>query len=119
MPLGGSGQRLRFLNLSLRAHPPRSCARIWRSGYPDKRYLAHVEIRRLCARLGLITVRQRPGSANGVIFMTIEDETGIAKHTSFGPKCSSASDDRVGAATSPSGKMQEECGVIHVVADAR
>ncbi|MFN3312520.1 MAG: error-prone DNA polymerase, partial [Hyphomonas sp.] len=27
---------------------------------------------------GLVLVRQRPGSANGVVFITIEDETGIA-----------------------------------------
>ena len=27
---------------------------------------------------GLILVRQRPGSAKGVLFATIEDETGIA-----------------------------------------
>ncbi|MGO7998459.1 hypothetical protein ACC734_39995, partial [Rhizobium ruizarguesonis] len=27
---------------------------------------------------GLVLVRQRPGSAKGVIFMTIEDETGPA-----------------------------------------
>lgn len=27
---------------------------------------------------GVITVRQRPGSAKGVVFMTLEDETGIA-----------------------------------------
>ena len=27
---------------------------------------------------GLVLVRQRPGSAKGVIFMTIEDETGVA-----------------------------------------
>jgi len=27
---------------------------------------------------GVVTVRQRPGSAKGVVFMTIEDETGIA-----------------------------------------
>jgi error-prone DNA polymerase len=27
---------------------------------------------------GLVIVRQRPGSANGVIFMTLEDETGVA-----------------------------------------
>lgn len=25
---------------------------------------------------GLVTVRQRPGTANGVLFMTLEDETG-------------------------------------------
>ena len=27
---------------------------------------------------GLVMVRQRPGTANGVIFLTLEDETGIA-----------------------------------------
>jgi error-prone DNA polymerase len=27
---------------------------------------------------GLVLVRQRPGSAKGVMFITIEDETGIA-----------------------------------------
>jgi len=27
---------------------------------------------------GLVTVRQRPGTAKGVVFMTLEDETGIA-----------------------------------------
>ena len=35
----------------------------------DKRYVQVV---------GMVNVRQRPGSANGVIFMTIEDETGDA-----------------------------------------
>lgn len=27
---------------------------------------------------GLVTVRQRPGTAKGVVFMTLEDETGVA-----------------------------------------
>jgi len=33
-----------------------------------------------CARVavaGLVLVRQRPGTANGVIFITLEDETGV------------------------------------------
>ncbi|AOB30887.1 DNA polymerase [Bordetella sp. H567] len=37
------------------------------NGYPDKR------LARAC---GLVTVRQRPGTANGTIFVSIEDETG-------------------------------------------
>ena len=28
--------------------------------------------------VGLVLVRQRPGSAKGVMFITLEDETGIA-----------------------------------------
>ncbi|MFT4077489.1 MAG: error-prone DNA polymerase [Asticcacaulis sp.] len=38
-------------------------------GSKDKRYVSVA---------GMVNVRQRPGSANGVIFMTIEDETGDA-----------------------------------------
>ncbi|MBC9247489.1 hypothetical protein H4P12_12370 [Paracoccus sp. 11-3] len=31
-----------------------------------------------CETAGLVLVRQRPGSAKGVMFITLEDETGIA-----------------------------------------
>lgn len=34
--------------------------------------------RRWCATAGLVLVRQRPGSAKGVMFITLEDETGVA-----------------------------------------
>ena len=34
--------------------------------------------RRRMSIAGLVTVRQRPGTAKGVVFMTLEDETGIA-----------------------------------------
>ena len=34
---------------------------------------------------GVVLVRQRPGSAQGVVFMTIEDETGVA-NTVIWPK---------------------------------
>ena len=63
-------------------------------------------------------VRQRPGTANGVIFMTLEDETGIANiivwpkvFERFRPVVLGA---RLVAVT---GKLQSESGVIHVVAD--
>jgi error-prone DNA polymerase len=66
---------------------------------------------------GLVTIRQRPGSANGVIFMTIEDETAIANiivwpktFERFRPVILGA---RYVAVT---GELQQESGVIHVVA---
>lgn len=31
-----------------------------------------------CQTTGLVLVRQRPGSAKGVMFITLEDETGVA-----------------------------------------
>jgi error-prone DNA polymerase len=69
----------RHLGLTLRAHPLSflreelrsqeiiTCAEAVRT--PDGKWLEVA---------GIVLVRQRPGSAKGVIFITIEDETGIA-----------------------------------------
>jgi len=67
---------------------------------------------------GLVICRQRPGTAGGVVFMTLEDETGfvnvvvwesvfqrysvLAKTVSF---------------LGITGKLQVEDGVVHLVAD--
>ena len=42
------------------------------------RDVAHNNDRRRVRCAGVVLVRQRPGSAKGVVFMTLEDETGIA-----------------------------------------
>ena len=67
---------------------------------------------------GLVLVRQRPGSASGVIFMTIEDETDIANAVVW-PKIFERFRAVVLGArlVKVSGKVQSESGVIHVVAD--
>ena len=67
----------RTLRLSLRAHPlsflrERLAAR---SVLPAEALLRARDGDR-AATAGLVLVRQRPGSAKGVIFMTLEDETG-------------------------------------------
>ena len=67
------------LHLSLKAHP----VAFLRGGLTRRRILSCAD---LCttregqwvAVAGVVLVRQRPGSAKGVVFMTIEDETGIA-----------------------------------------
>ena len=38
--------------------------------------LAHYRNGRAARACGIVTVRQRPGTANGTIFVSIEDETG-------------------------------------------
>src|SRR6202012_5803249 len=40
--------------------------------------ISHVNDKKHVSCAGVVLVRQRPGSANGVVFMTREDETGIA-----------------------------------------
>jgi error-prone DNA polymerase len=63
-------------------------------------------------------VRQRPGSASGVIFLTLEDETGVANAIVW-PKIFEMLRPIVIAARfiAISGKLQSESGVIHVVVE--
>ena len=67
---------------------------------------------------GLVLVRQRPGTATGVIFITLEDETGIANLIVW----SSLFERQRRIVLSASmlecrGRVQREGDVIHVVAD--
>jgi len=65
--------------LSLKQHPlvalrPRLCARrIIRASE-----LAKFPTDRWTSVAGLVLIRQRPGTASGIVFVTLEDETGIA-----------------------------------------
>jgi error-prone DNA polymerase len=66
---------------------------------------------------GLVTIRQRPGSANGVIFMTIEDETAVANIIVWPKTFARFRHVILGARyVAVSGEVQQESGVIHVVA---
>jgi error-prone DNA polymerase len=109
----------RFLRLSLRAHP----AQFLRADLSARRILRNEGLRGLAkdARVkisGLVTCRQRPGSANGVIFMTIEDETAIANVIVWPKVFERLRPVVLGARyVSVYGQVQEECGVIHVVAE--
>ncbi|MCR9221321.1 MAG: error-prone DNA polymerase [Alphaproteobacteria bacterium] len=67
---------------------------------------------------GLVLVRQRPGSANGVIFATLEDETGVANvvvWTDVFERCRRAL--LAARLMKVSGKLQREGAVIHLIAD--
>jgi error-prone DNA polymerase len=67
------------VRLSLKGHP----MEFLRTMFAKERVVACHEIkhrndRRRVRCAGVVLVRQRPGSAKGVVFMTLEDETGIA-----------------------------------------
>ena len=67
------------IRLSLKGHP----MEFLRSMFTKERVVAckdvnHKNDRRSVRCAGVVLVRQRPGSAKGVVFMTLEDETGIA-----------------------------------------
>ncbi len=105
--------------LSLKAHP---------IGFLRRHYerMRIITTREACAKqngarlmtAGIVLIRQRPGSAKGVFFVTIEDETGIANLVIW-PK--------VGAVYRPilmgarillvKGRVQHADNVTHIVAD--
>jgi error-prone DNA polymerase len=67
------------IRLSLKGHPMEFLREMFtREGVVACRDVCHRNDRRSVRCAGVVLVRQRPGSAKGVVFMTLEDETGIA-----------------------------------------
>lgn len=65
------------LGLSLQSHPLSLLReRLTRMRFATAATLAGYRNGQLARACGLVTVRQRPGTANGTIFVSIEDETG-------------------------------------------
>jgi error-prone DNA polymerase len=88
-------------------------------GLPDARAVQSMPNGKRVRYAGLVIVRQRPATAKGVVFMTLEDETGfvnlvlwqdvfnrhalVAKTSSF---------------LGVTGKIQRESSVVHVVVES-
>ncbi|MGF1455640.1 MAG: error-prone DNA polymerase [Alphaproteobacteria bacterium] len=105
------------LRLSLRAHP----LGLLRSVFTARKAVTASTLKALSSGAkvtvaGLVLVRQRPGSAKGVIFITLEDETGIANVVVW-PKIFERFRRTVLASRLllVRGKIQREGTVIHVV----
>ncbi len=86
---------------------------------PDAHTVAGMPDGRRVRYAGLVICRQRPGTASGVTFMTLEDETGFVNVVIW----KQVFDDhavlaRTASFLGVSGKLQSESGVVHVVADA-
>jgi error-prone DNA polymerase len=109
----------RHLHLSLKAHP----VSFLRADFTTRGIVRHEQLARIPSGRrvtvgGLVLVRQRPGTAKGVIFATLEDETGIA-NVIIWPKVFEVFRPIVLGARliSVTGKLQSASNVIHVVAD--
>jgi error-prone DNA polymerase len=106
------------LRLSLKAHPMALLREQFNTlGYVRSEALATLPLSKLVKVAGIVLIRQRPGSASGVIFSTLEDETGIANLIIW-PKVFERYRRIVLSARllGVRGKLQREQGVIHVVA---
>jgi len=119
MPLGEHViNDYRFLSLSLKAHP----AGFVRDALRQRGIVENIRLRdlkpdRTVKVSGLVLVRQRPGSAKGVIFMTLEDETGIANAIVWPKAFERFRPVVLGARfVEVTGSLQREGEVIHVIA---
>jgi error-prone DNA polymerase len=66
---------------------------------------------------GIVTCRQRPGTARGVIFVTLEDETGYTNVVVWNDLVEKQRKELLGSRLlGVEGYMQNESGVIHLVA---
>jgi error-prone DNA polymerase len=67
------------IRLSLKGHPMEFLRAMFAGeGVVSCAEVSHANDKRRVRCAGVVLVRQRPGSAKGVVFMTLEDETGIA-----------------------------------------
>lgn len=67
---------------------------------------------------GLVLVRQRPGTAKGVIFVTLEDETGVVNVVVWAKVYETFRRAVIaGRLLRVTGRVQREGGVTHVVAE--
>ena len=107
------------LRLSLKAHPLSFFrGELAETGHVPCAALGDMRDGRWVTLAGLVLVRQRPGSASGVIFATLEDETGIANIIVW-PSCFERHRRIVMSSKllGVTGRVQREGQVIHVVAN--
>jgi error-prone DNA polymerase len=107
------------LRLSLRRHPVAFLrARLAREGAVPCADLARLRPGRRVTVAGLVTVRQRPGTARGIIFATLEDETDIANLVVFPDVFERFRRATLGSVLlRATGTLEREGLVIHVLVD--
>jgi error-prone DNA polymerase len=120
MPLGEHVvEDYRHLHLSLKAHP----VSFLRDALAVRRVVENANLATMkpgprVQVAGLVLVRQRPGTASGVIFMTLEDETSIANIIVWPKVFEQYRPQILGARLAlVRGQLQSESGVVHVIAD--
>ena len=107
------------LKLSLKAHPLsflRECCDAER--VTDNAKLKYVKNNALVSVAGLVLVRQRPGSAKGVVFLTLEDEFSVCNVVIWPQVLETYRSTVMGARLMLiRGRVQKSNDVLHVVAN--
>ena len=106
------------VRLSLKAHP----MHFLRGHYGARGFVTAGELRQLrygrrVSLAGLVLIRQRPGSAKGVCFITLEDETGIANLVVWPDRFAAQRNIVMGARLMVvHGLVQQDEAVVHIIA---
>jgi error-prone DNA polymerase len=106
------------LGLSLGRHP----LALLRDSLRARRFVCAAELRacgdRQLARVaGIVTCRQRPGTASGIVFVTIEDESGLANIVVHAPLGERQRRELLGASLlGVFGQISREGEVVHLIA---
>ena len=106
------------LGLTLGRHP----VALLRHGFERKSYVTATQIRHCdpgvqIKTVGLVISRQRPGTATGVVFITLEDETGVINLIVWSSLVESQRRVLLGAdLMGVVGEVQREGEVVHVIA---
>jgi error-prone DNA polymerase len=104
---------------SPRAHPLALLrAELTRQRLPDARSLVTLRDGARVRFAGLVICRQRPGTASGITFMTLEDETGFANIVFWQRVFEEFSVlARTASFLGVTGKLQKQAGVVHIIAE--
>jgi error-prone DNA polymerase len=119
-PAGEVVEDYATLSFSLRAHP----LSFLRGELTRQRWRSMADLARLkdgdrVRIAGLVLVRQRPGTATGIVFITLEDETGVGNLVIWANvfeefRSIIMTADILGC----TGRVQREGAIIHVVAES-
>jgi error-prone DNA polymerase len=104
---------------STRGHPLAPLRGELRSrGWPDARTLSKGRDGQRAEYVGIAICRQQPGTASGVTFMTLEDETGFVNLVVWAQVFETyATIVRTASLLGVTGKLQVQEGVVHLIAD--
>lgn len=122
LPVPGEGENLiadyRSLGLSLRSHP----LTLLRQHLAERRFVSAAVLRTadhraLIRAAGIVVGRQRPGTATGVVFVTLEDESGLVNVVVQPQLVEKQQRELLGSTLlGVYGQLQKEGEVVHLVA---
>jgi error-prone DNA polymerase len=86
--------------------------------WPDARTVARGRDGHRIEYVGIVICRQRPGTASGVTFMTLEDETGFVNLVVWAQVFAQyAAVVRTSSLLGVTGKLQVQEGIVHLIAE--